>query len=281
MRLSHPVRVLLLALPFHLVVSAVVSASPGQDARLSSDLAARATAVSGPVISLSVTYHDFGRLNAGTSSGPFDFTITNAGDAPLTIFALSHTKPAAGFEASMGSLPVTIAPEGSALLTTSYTAVGSGPASDNIIIDSDAVNGDIPAFLQGISNTPPVFDPALASEYSATAFVAFSLTAAATDPEDDAMSWSIASVPPLPVGATFESTTGVLSWTPDPSDGGDYAVTITVDDGLAHTDGSFTLHALVTNHPPTADAGGPYTQVAGEAVEFDGSASSDPDAGQT
>ncbi|HMI31844.1 MAG TPA: PKD domain-containing protein, partial [Candidatus Limnocylindrales bacterium] len=66
-----------------------------------------------------------------------------------------------------------------------------------------------------------------------------------------------------------------------PSDGGDYAVTITVDDGLAHTDGSFTLHALVTNHPPTADPGGPYTQVAGEPVEFDGSASSDPDAGQT
>jgi PKD domain-containing protein/putative Ig domain-containing protein/flagellar hook capping protein FlgD/HYDIN/CFA65/VesB family protein len=280
-RLSHPVRVIVLALSFHLVATAAAFASAGQDARLSSGLAARATAVSGPVISLSVSYHDFGRLNAGTSSGTFDITITNTGDAPLTIFALSHTKPGAGFEASIGSLPVTIPPEGSTLLTTSYTAAGSGPVSDNVIIDSDAVNGDIPALLQGVSNTPPFFDPALASEYSATAFVAFSLTAGATDSEDDAMSWSIASVPPLPVGATFEGTTGVLSWTPNPSDAGDYAVTITVDDGLAHTDGSFTLHALVTNNPPTADPGGPYTQVAGEPVEFNGSASSDPDGGQT
>jgi PKD repeat protein len=280
-RLSHSVRIALLALPLHLVVTAAASASAGLDSRLSSGLAARATAVSGPLISLSESSHNFGRLNVGVSSGTFDFTITNTGDAPLTISALTHSNPGAGFFASVGVLPVTILPGGSTLLTTSYTASGSGRVTDTVTIESDATNGGFPVLLLGAANTPPIFDPALASDYSATAFVAFSLTAGATDPESDEVSWSIASVPALPVAATFVGSTGTLDWIPNPSDAGDYAVTITVTDGLAQTDGSFALHVLVTNNPPTANPGGPYTQFVGQPVEFDGSASSDPDAGQT
>ncbi len=40
---------------------------------------------------------------------------------------------------------------------------------------------------------------------------------------------------------------------------------------------SWTIRAINVNHPPVADAGGPYTGYEGSAVVFDGSGSSDPD----
>ncbi len=135
--------------------------------------------------------------------------------------------------------------------------------------------------LHGIANTAPVFSPALAADYSASAFVAFSLTASATDAEGDDIHWSIGSVPSLPVGATFDGNSGALNWTPQASDAGDYAVTITVTDGLSSTPGSFTLHVTASNRPPVANAGGAYSGVTGIPVVFNGTASSDPDAGQT
>jgi len=160
-------------------------------------------------------------------------------------------------------------------------ASGSGAQSDNITINSDASNGSFVVLLHGVANTGPVFTPALASDYNATAFVAFSLTASATDAEGDDISYSIASVPALPVGATFNGTNGQLDWTPVSADAGNYAVTISASDGLASTPGAFTLHVTSSNHPPVANAGGPYNGVTGIPVAFNGTASSDPDAGQT
>ncbi len=287
MRLSHCIRVALLVLLSHPTAS-MASASPAGvtssalEARVSSRSAVRAEAVSGPVIGLSAFGHYFGRLNVGESSDPFVFTVSNNGYAPLTISALSHTNPGAGFSASMGPLPVTIPPfGGSATLTTSFTSMGSGLVSDNLEIQCNADNGDVSLHLQAIANSSPAFDPALPANVSASAFAPFSLVATATDPEGDALTWRLGSVPPLPVGATFDGTTGALSWTPGIADAGDYAVTITVDDGLAHTDGPFALHVLVTNHPPTANPGGPYDAITARPVALDGTASSDPDAGQT
>ncbi len=41
--------------------------------------------------------------------------------------------------------------------------------------------------------------------------------------------------------------------------------------------GRLNLDGIVENNPPIADAGGPYTGVAGALISFDGSRSSDPD----
>src|SRR5438874_6330563 len=90
----------------------------------------------------------------------------------------------------------------------------------------------------------------------------------------------MSSVPSLPVGATFDNTSGTLEWTPLPGEGGDYAVTITVSDGIASTEGHTTLQVTDSNHPPIANAGGPYRGATGLPLILDGSASSDPDAGQ-
>ncbi len=59
---------------------------------------------------------------------------------------------------------------------------------------------------------------------------------------------------------------------------GAYTVTLTVDDGLhASTASTTATIAQGINHPPVAVAGGPYAGVVGRIVQFNGSASSDPD----
>ena len=271
--------VLLGLLTFAFVPGLAGAASQGQDltGMLASSAAERAVAVSGPIISVTPSSHDFGRVNVGGSAN-FDFTISNTGDATLNISSITLSG-SSGFAAS--AVSTTIAAGGSTVLHSSYTPAGSGSQSNNVSINSNASNGTFSVLLHGIANTAPTFSPPLAADYNASAFVAFSLTASATDAEGDAVSYSIASVPALPVGATFDGTSGTLNWTPNSSDVGNYAVTITASDGLAGTPGSFTLHVTSTNNPPVANVGGPYSGVTGVPVSFNGSASSDPDAGQT
>jgi PKD repeat protein len=274
--------VLLGLLTFAFVPGLAGAASQGQDltGMLASSAAERATAVSGPIISVVPASHDFGRINIGGSSGNFDLTIhNNATDgSTLHISAINHSS--AGFTASASSN--TIAAGGTALLHTSYMPTsGSGLQTDNVTIMSDATNGNFIVSLNGTANNAPVYSPPLQSDYNAPAFLGFQLVASATDAEGDALSWTIASTPALPVGATFDGTSGTLTWTPNSSDAGDYHVTITVNDGLAFTPGSFTIHVTASNEPPVSNPGGPYSGITGAPLSFNGTGSSDPDAGQT
>jgi len=59
---------------------------------------------------------------------------------------------------------------------------------------------------------------------------------------------------------------------------GNYTVTLTVNDGHGGSDSDQTTAAIsVSNHPPTASVGGPYSGTPGESISFSGSESSDPD----
>jgi len=244
---------------------------------LASSAAERAVAVSGAVISVSPASHDFGRTNVGSTTAAFVFTVENNGDATLIISGITHSGP--GFSASLGD--TSIPAHTTTTLSSRYTPSGSGPQSDNITLASNADNGNFSVLAAGQANNAPVFNPALAASYTAPAFVHFTLTASATDQEGDGLSWSIASTPALPVGATFDGASGTLSWTPEAADAGNYNVTITVTDGLAHSDGAFTLHVTATNNPPTANAGGPYSGSTNVPLAMTAEGSSDPDAGQT
>ncbi|HXL15682.1 MAG TPA: putative Ig domain-containing protein, partial [Methylomirabilota bacterium] len=274
--------VLLGLLTFAFVPGLAGAASQGQDltGMLASSAAERATAVSGAVINVVPSAHDFGRVNVGGSSGNFDFTVQNTGQATLNVSAVNHSSPTLGFSASPTSFSIPV--NGSAVLHTAYMPTsGSGGQSDNVTLVSNADNGNFTILLHGIANNAPVYSPPLASDYNAPAFVHFSLTASATDQEGDALSWTLTSSPPLPVGATFDGTTGTLDWTPGSADANNYAVTVTVTDGVASTPGHFTLHVTASNNPPTANPGGPYSGVTNEPLAFNGTASSDPDAGQS
>ena len=78
-------KVALLGLLALALVPGLAMASP---AAMSSESAARATAVSGPVISVSPLSNDFGTVNVGGSSS-FCFTVSNTGDATLNLSSVS------------------------------------------------------------------------------------------------------------------------------------------------------------------------------------------------
>jgi PKD repeat protein len=207
----------------------------------------------------------------------FPFTVSNRGEAELHVLGLTHSGP--GFSAVLGSQTIPVG--GSTTLSAAYTPSGSGPQSDNITLVTNADNGNFSVLATGRANNAPTFTPPLAASYNAPAYVSFTLTASASDPEGDGLGWSIASTPALPVGATFDGANGTLSWTPEAADAGNYNVTITVTDGLAHSDGNFTVHVTAANSPPTANAGGPYSGSTNVPLAMNGTGSSDPDAGQT
>ena len=62
---------------------------------------------------------------------------------------------------------------------------------------------------------------------------------------------------------------------------GAYIVTLTVTDNSGAPDSDFTIALIAASEPPVADPNGPYIGRIDQAVEFDGSASSDPDGDDT
>jgi len=100
----------------------------------------------------------------------------------------------------------------------------------------------------------------------------------AADPDGDSISSLTASQ--LPPGASFAVNLGTgsgnFAWIPDYNQAGDYEVLFTAGNALNGT-GSTEINVGNVNRGPIADAGGPYTGVAGLPVLLKGSASSDPD----
>ncbi len=85
----------------------------------------------------------------------------------------------------------------------------------------------------------------------------FSYTAAASDPDGDALSWSLDTAP---AGMTVAALTGVLSYAPQNADVGDHAVSVRVQDGRGGSaTQSFTLTVVNTNDPPTFTSTPPTT----------------------
>ena len=71
------------------------------------------------------------------------------------------------------------------------------------------------------------------------------------------------------------SVGGLITLSPGFSDGGDYALGVSVSDGLLSSSNS--LGITVSEALPVADAGGPYSFFVGVPLTLDGSGSSDPD----
>src|SRR5258705_8498296 len=260
------VKVVLLGLfTFAFVPGLAGAASQGQDltGMLASSAAERATAVSGAVINVSPASHDFGRVNVGGSSGNFDFTIQNIGDAQLNISAINHSNPSLGFSASAASL--SIPAHSSTVLHTAYMPPsGSGGKSENVTIVSNADNGAFSVLLHGTANNAPTYTPAPNPSYDAFAYVEFTLGLSAHDGEGDLMSWSGSGLPVSAVlGKTSDTdstgtSTASFDWTPNASDAGSHTITAHVSDGLITTNASFNVVVHADNRPPVANPGGPY-----------------------
>jgi hypothetical protein len=248
-------------------------AAAGQE-MLASQAAERATAVSGPVISISPLSHDFGLVLAG-SSASFDYTVSNTGDAALNISSASVND--AALSASFGSMVVPAG--GSTLMTVMYAPTSGAALLGMVTVHSDATNGDATVNATGRGNTAPslTFNPAGSPpdhSYTGAAFTTFTFDVTANDAEGDDVTLSASGLPP---GATFDGVTGHFSWDLLVSDAGPHDLTICGSDGSAGT--CEDVHILVTavNNPPIADPGGPYLAGTNQPIQFDGSGSSDPD----
>lgn len=259
-------KVALLGLVAVALVPGLAMASP---AALSSESAARAAAVSGPIISVTPLSNDFGTVNVGSCSGAFLFTIHNTGDADLNI--ASATASSGDFSASLGGM--TVMPGGSTTLSVDFCPSMGGPINGTIDILSDASNDPhVSVIVSGSGNTAPVLDPI--GDKTAFAFVNLSFLVTATDAEADALDFSALGLPP---GATFDTGSGAFSWTPGPADAGAYPVTFGVTDGFASDSEAITITVTAANAPPVSNPGGPYQGATNQPIAFDGSGSSDPD----
>jgi len=273
--------VLLGLLTFALAPGHAAASGQGQDLTemLASNTAARASAVSGPVIALSPSTLGFGTVNNG-STGTLFLQVSNTGDAFLNVFDIISSDPAAfstGIITGGG-----LAPTASVMLPVFFHPTDGFEHVATLTFDSDASNGDLSINLTGQGNDAPVMDP-IPTPKAATGFATLSFLVVATDDTDtvdDIVTYSMTS--DLPVGASFNGNTGVFEWTPGAADGGTYSATFGASDGLASaTPQTISIVCTVSNTPPVADAGGPYLGATGQPLAFDGSGSSDPDPGQT
>ena len=250
------------------------AAGQGQDLSemLASSAAVHATAVSGPILQVAPLAHDYGVQDNGTNP-IFNFTVSNIGDQTLHITSLNSSDPA--FVATLGS---PIGPGASVIMAVSFFPTDGAFHSGNIMVGSDG--GNVTVNVTGQANAAPSIAPV--GDKTVAAFTTLSFTVVATDADDtldDAITYSMASN--LPPGPTFNTLTGAFSWSPVDTDAGTYAATFTASDGrLTSTTPEISITVTAGNRPPVANAGGSYAGSTGQPTQLDGSASSDPDAGQ-
>ncbi|HTM00453.1 MAG TPA: choice-of-anchor D domain-containing protein, partial [Candidatus Omnitrophota bacterium] len=116
---------------------------------LSGSVAARAAAVSGPVISVTPLSHDFGIVNVG-SMQTFTYTISNTGDATLNISGFMASAPfSAG---NLGSSMV--APGGSTTFDVTYAPTAGVNTSGIVSVNSDDPHGPFSVNALGEGNMP-------------------------------------------------------------------------------------------------------------------------------
>ena len=141
--------------------------------------------------------------------------------------------------------------------------------SNTVSLDNDGDGLTDGADSDCAANTPPVADPN--GPYNGTVGVAVQFDGSASfDPDGTivAYDWDFGG------GNTGTGVSATHTYTTD----GTFNVTLTVTDDGGATDSATTTATIgVGNQPPVANANGPYNGTVGVAVQFDGSASFDPD----
>ncbi len=85
---------------------------------------------------------------------------------------------------------------------------------------------------------------------SAAENTAYSYQASATDADGGSLSYSVTSSPAVQ-GMVIDANSGLVTWTPDYTQAGEYAVSVTVSDGQGgETTQSYTIIVINTNQPP-------------------------------
>ncbi|MDP2228935.1 MAG: putative Ig domain-containing protein, partial [Moraxellaceae bacterium] len=207
------------------------------------------------------------RVNDGAQDGFQSFSITVAADNDAPVFsssavttasegvAYSYTAMATDPESQSISYSLTTAPTGMTINSATGEINWTPPEatadySENVVVRaSDGVQAATQAFAIAVSadNDLPVFGSVPVT--TASEGVAYSYTAAATDPESQPLTYSLTVAP---AGMTINSTTGIVSWTP-PQALADFTanVTVRVSDGGVTADQSFVISVTAVDEAPT------------------------------
>jgi len=103
-------------------------------------------------LGISPTSLSFGNVTTGTSSASQNVTITNTGNANVTISQVSVN--GAGYSVTGGSTPVTLSPAQNLILTAQFSPTSAGTVSGNISIVSNATGSPASVSLSGTGVAP-------------------------------------------------------------------------------------------------------------------------------
>jgi hypothetical protein len=217
-------------------------------------------------------------------------TISGNGAATLTVGQAYNFTPTAS-DPDGNALTYTISGRPAwATFNATTGALGGTPASGNVGTSNVTItvsDGSLTASLSftitvNASTTPPANRaPTISGASSATVSVgqAFSFTPTASDPDGNALTFSITG---RPAWLSFNASTGALSGTPAAADVASYSMTITVSDGslTASLPITVTVVAIATGSatlswtpPTTRTDGSTLTNLAGYRVYYGTSAS--------
>jgi hypothetical protein len=195
---------------------------------------------------------------------PYSFTPSASDpDGQALRFSIAGKPVWANFNTSTGRLSGT-PPAGSA----------GNHAGIVISVSDGSLSASLPAFSINVAaNRPPTISGSPATR--AMTGQAYSFTPSASDPDGNAISFSITN---RPAWASFNTSTGRLSGTPALSAAGEYIdIRIRVSDGLTTAAlPSFSIVVDAANRPPTISGSPPTSIVEGQAYSFTPTAN-DPD----
>jgi len=183
-------------------------------------------------------------------------------------YSATGLPPGLSINATTGRISGTISVSASGTYNTRVT-VSDGAASANV------------SFTWTVTVTAPPNQPPQVSSpgnQTSAAGTTVSLQIQASDPDGGSLSYSATGLPP---GLSINATTGRITGTISSSASGTYNTQVTVSDGAASANASFTWTVTVTappNQPPQVSSPGNQTSAAGATVSLQIQAS-DPDGG--
>ncbi|MEO2268176.1 DUF4347 domain-containing protein [Pseudoalteromonas sp. YIC-656] len=192
-----------------------------------------------------------------TTGQSYSFVPTSSDpDGDTLTFSVMNRPPWASFDTSTGALSGTPAD----------ADIGSF-ANIQISVSDGVLTAQLPAFSITVNaaNQAPVISGTPASDV--VAGQAYSFVPTASDPEDDALTFSIVN---MPSWATFNTSTGALSGTPADADVGSFAnIQISVSDGdLTAQLPAFSITVNAANQAPVISGTPPSEVIAGQAYSF-------------
>ena len=190
-------------------------------------------------------------------------------DGDLNIFDLHGA--VSGLRAGMDPLIVRAILPADYRTTLQNSLLTIASADDSVIDMINGIartNGDI----DSANNAPTIAGTPVGSVVTGSSY---SFTPTASDPEGDALTFSISNTP---AWASFDAATGTLSGTPSAGDVGSYAnIVISVSDGSLSDDlPPFTISVTAANAAPSISGSPPTSVVVGQTYSFTPTAS-DPE----